>query len=179
MKKLLACLLIAAMLIPSLAGCGKGAVEPDPAAAGYVEKPVGKVSGVTLDTLDEKLLDYIGERQSGNFVISPMSFKYAYGLVLAGAEGNTKQELLDAFKMNNRETLETLLESFYEFADKYDNSKGFHYGEASADEAEKMRFALKIANSVWTHEDSDGVKDEYKKRIKKYNAEYFEFSGNV
>ena len=33
MKKLLACLLIAAMLIPSLAGCGKGAVEPDPAAA--------------------------------------------------------------------------------------------------------------------------------------------------
>ncbi|MBR4439280.1 MAG: hypothetical protein IKS88_01620 [Clostridia bacterium] len=179
MKKLLACLLIAAMLIPSLAGCGKGAVEPDPAAAGYVEKPVGKVSGVTLDKLDEKLLDYIGERQSGNFVISPMSFKYAYGLVLAGAEGNTKQELLDAFKMNNRETLEALLESFYEFADKYDNSKGFHYGEASADEAEKMRFALKIANSVWTHEDSDGVKDEYKKRIKKYNAEYFEFSGNV
>ncbi|MBO4584418.1 MAG: hypothetical protein J5756_05050 [Clostridia bacterium] len=179
MKKLLACLLIAAMLIPSLAGCGKGAVEPDPAAAGYVEKPVGKVSGVTLDKLDEKLLDYIGERQSGNFVISPMSFKYAYGLVLAGAEGNTKRELLDAFKMNNRETLEALLESFYEFADKYDNSKGFHYGEASAEEAEKMRFALKIANSVWTHEDSDGVKDEYKKRIKKYNAEYFEFSGNV
>lgn len=178
MKRIIALMLALVIGAAIFAGCGKSA-EADPAAAGYVEKPVGKVNGAALYNLDEKLLDYISERQSGNFVFSPLSFKYAYALMLAGAEGNTKKELLDAFKLNNGETLEALLESFYEFADKYDNSKGFHYGEASAEEAEKMRFALKIANSVWTHEDSDGVKDEYKKKIKKYNAEYFEFSGNV
>ncbi|MBQ9557966.1 MAG: hypothetical protein IJU94_05100 [Clostridia bacterium] len=178
MKKFLAFILALALFVPLLAACGKS-VEPDSAAAGYIKKPVGEVKGVTLATLNEKLLDYVGERRSGNFVISPMSFKYAYGLMLAGAEGNTKKELLDAFGMNGEAGLEEMLADFGEFAGNFDKAGGFHHGTASSEEAEKMRFALKIANSIWTHEDSDGVKAEYKEKIKNYNAEYFEFSGNV
>ena len=147
MKRLIACLLALALFVPLLTACGKG-VEPDPAAAGYVEKPVGKVSGVTLTTLNEKLLDYVGERQSGNFVISPMSFKYAYGLLLAGAEGNTKKELLGAFALENEHYINKALSSFNEYAEE---SAGYT--------------DLKIANSVWTREDIGSVKQRYKEKI--------------
>ena len=158
MKRIIACLLAMALFVPLMAACGKSAGS-DPAAAGYVKKAVGRVSGVTLVTLNEKLLDYIGERQSGNFVISPVSFKYAYGLMLAGAEGNTRRELLDALGMEDERYIKKAISSFNELAEK------------NAD--------LKIANSVWTHEVIEGVKQDYKDRIKDYNAEYFEFSGNV
>ncbi|MBP5206963.1 MAG: hypothetical protein J6330_00730 [Clostridia bacterium] len=161
MKRLIACLLALALFAPLLTACGKG-VEPDPAAAGYVEKPVGKVSGVTLDKLDEKLLDYVGERQSGNFVISPMSFKYAYGLLLAGAEGNTKRELMDAFGIDDEWYINKAISSFNEIAE---NSASY--------------VDLKIANSVWTGDETGPVKQSYKDKIKEYNAEHFEISGNV
>lgn len=163
MKKVLAFILALELFVPLLAACGKS-VEPDPAAAGYIKKPVGEVKGVTLATLNEKLLNYIGERQSGNFVISPMSFKYAYGLMLAGAEGNTKKELLDAFALEDEHYINKALSSFGEYA------------EESAAQVD-----LKIANSVWTRKDLGDVKQSYKEKINDYAAEYFDFdfSGNV
>ena len=179
MKKVLACILALALFVPLLAACGKS-VEPDPAAAGYVEKPAGKVEGAGLKTLDEKLLDYIAERQSGNFVFSPLSFKYAYGLMLAGAEGKTLTELLAAFGIKDRSELENELAAVSAFAEKFDGSTGYHYGSVSSEEAEKALFSMSIANSVWMREGSDGVKDGYKDKIKNYKAEYCEFtSGNV
>ncbi|MBO4934668.1 MAG: serpin family protein [Clostridia bacterium] len=162
MKRIIALTLALVIGAAIFAGCGNQPAEPDPAAAGYVEKPVGKVNGAALYNLDEKLLDYIAERQSGNFVISPMSFKYAYGLMLAGAEGNTKKELLGAFALENEHYINKALSSFNEYADE------------SAGNTD-----LKIANSVWTREDIGSVKQSYKEKIKEYNAEYFDFSGNV
>ena len=175
MKRIIALMLALVIGAAIFAGCGKSA-EADPAAAGYAEKPTGTVEGATLKTLDEKLLDYIAERQSGNFVFSPLSFKYAYALMLAGAEGKTRAELLSALGLNDESELETALEAVYEFAEKFDGRTGYNFGDMSSDEAEKAVFSLKIANSVWTREGSGGVKDGYKDKIKKYKAEYFDFT---
>ena len=174
MKRIIALMLALVIGAALFAGCGKSA-EADPAAAGYAEKPTGTVEGATLKTLDEKLLDYISERQSGNFVFSPLSFKYAYALMLAGAEGKTRAELLSALGLNDESELDAALEAVYEFAEKFDGSSGFNGGDMSSEEAEKAVLSMKIANSVWTREGSGGVKDGYKDKIEKYKAEYFDF----
>ena len=120
------CLLcVTAMLISALAGCAgasSGAVHdgadqesPAPERPGNTEEPVtwaGRMSAretedisrtMDIDTFDERFLEYLSRTRTGNYMASPLSFRYALGLLLAGAAGETKAQLLSALGVSSEE----------------------------------------------------------------------------
>ena len=120
------CLLcVTAMLISALAGCAgasSGAVHdgadqesPAPERPGNTEEQVtwaGRMSAretedisrtMDIDTFDERFLEYLSRTRTGNYMASPLSFRYALGLLLAGAAGETKAQLLSALGVSSEE----------------------------------------------------------------------------
>lgn len=145
-------------------------------------------SGMVPDSFDERFLAYISEHTEGNYMTSPLSFRYALGLLLAGAEGETKAELLKALGVQSEEEwIESCLvfngfaESFalgleQEIAMIRDHIK---QGWLPADTEEPFR-ALRVANSVWKAERiEEEFKDPYKESVERnYAAEYRSFTRN-
>ena len=56
----------------------------------------------SFDDFDLKLMDFIEQGESGNYVISPLSFKYALGMLLAGAGGNTLKQFTDGLGLKSK-----------------------------------------------------------------------------
>ncbi len=90
-----------------------------------------------------------------NYMFSPLSIKMALALAANGAEGETKEELLDILRVND-------IERFNNFStdliDRYSQSD---------------KLTLKIANSVWVNTDNSpyDFEDSYKDTVLKfYNA---------
>jgi len=91
---------------------------------------------------DSKLNDFIASVNGGkeNYMISPLSFKYALALLTEGASGETKTELLTALGMTNTDELEAELSAFEDFAVRFES-----FGKNN--KIDDM--ACKVANSVW------------------------------
>ncbi|GEM_PF-1775263 len=136
-------------------------------------------------TFEEALLDFINSRVSGNYMVSPLSFRYALGLLLAGTEGQTKTELLTALGVENEEEWNTYCETFNGFVqwfmdgyedDQEQQKKGISGGWLEPSTELPYR-ALRVANSVWKRADLPDLKEGYKARIEKvYAAEYADFT---
>ena len=58
---------------------------------------------MNADPFDERLFEFLSRNAEGNYMASPLSFRYALGLLLAGAEGETKAELLNALGVSSEE----------------------------------------------------------------------------
>ncbi len=209
-SKALALLLAALMILSGLTACGPasdaGSTEDaqasteEPAATGQEDEtkdalPEGQWaqklnsrkitshSSIMLsDYFDEKFMEYISAHTEGNYMASPLSFRYALGLLLAGADGKTKRELLNALDVESEEEwIEYCLNfnGFTEnFAVEYDAELSAfrtakQAGRLPADAAEPFR-ALRVANSVWK---AERIKREFKTKYKEsveqnYAAEY-------
>ena len=138
------------------------------------------------DSFDERFLAYLSEHAEGNYMASPLSFRYALGLLLAGANGETKAELLHALGVESEEEwIESCLNfnGFAEFfasdleRERKEVQEGQKQGWIPADAAEPFR-ALRIANSVWKAERiKEEFKEGYKESVEKnYAAEYRSFT---
>ena len=199
------------MLLTSLMGCGAAPapasealsesrsesqsqlpVSTEPAVAEqWAEKMnLRKMESVSYtmlsDSFDERFLAYLSEHAEGNYMASPLSFRYALGLLLAGANGETKAELLHALGVESEEEwIESCLNfnGFAEFfaSDLERERKEFQEGQKQgwipADAAEPFR-ALRVANSVWKAERiGDEFTEAYKESVEKnYAAEYRSFT---
>ncbi len=141
---------------------------------------------MSWDSFDEKLLAFLSEHTDGNYMASPLSFRYALGLLLAGAAGETKTELLKALGVKSEEEwIEYCLDfnGFVEYfaSDLEEEIAGFKemlkQGWIPAESAEPFR-ALRVANSVWKAERiTESFKDAYKESVEKnYAAEYRSFT---
>jgi serpin B len=141
---------------------------------------------MSWDSFDEKLLAFLSEHTDGNYMASPLSFRYALGLLLTGAAGETKAELLKALGVKSEEEwIEYCLDfnGFVEFfaSDLEEEIAGFKemlkQGWIPAESAEPFR-ALRVANSVWKAERiTESFKDAYKESVEKnYAAEYRSFT---
>ncbi len=141
---------------------------------------------LTADNFDENLLRYIASVTEGSYMLSPLSFRYALGLLLAGASGETKTELMTALGLATEEEWEESCLAFNDFAAKYAGSaereleqvrKWKKEGVVDADQPEPSR-ALRLANSVWKREDIPAdFTAEYREKIEQcYTAEYFNFT---
>lgn len=95
---------------------------------------------------DFDLLEKVSKKDT-NALVSPLSLKFAMMMAANGAEGKTKEEILNAFEIDN-------LDDF--------NEKISQEFNTSSD--------LKIANSIWQKKNNKGISfsKEYKDRIKKY-----------
>ena len=107
MKKVISFLLAAVLLLTAFSGC---ASSQKPQA--IVTKPVSidGTEAVGFTEFDGKLIRYL--RQTGleqeNFTVSPLSFKAALVLLLEGADGESKRQLLDALGFSSVEEADLL-----------------------------------------------------------------------
>ena len=209
--KAAAVFLAAVMLSGCLSGCGAaekpgttagpGTVvqTPDcaepavPLTEQWAEKmnvrKTGNIRNTILsDSFDERFLAYLSAHAEGNYMASPLSFRYALGLLLAGAEGETKTELLQALGVSSEEEwIEHCLDfnGFVEMfaADLEREREEYRYQKeqgwipAGTPEPEIFR-ALRVANSVWKAERiKEEFKEGYKESVEKnYAAEYRSFT---
>ncbi len=191
MKKGLA-LLLCLLILAGTAGC---AVEgPTPARETETNGPeqwntipAGKVSSeMSATDFDGRFLDYIASRTDGNYMVSPLSFRYALGLLLAGAKGETKTELLKALGVESAEEWDEYCANFNGFVKWFDENlkseiKDFNEEKAKGwlpDSATAPFRALRVANSIWKKESiPEDFTETYKALVAaNYAAEHLSFS---
>ena len=194
--KTIALMLSAVMLVAGLASCGaKGSAGEDTGKEknddawaeelNIIETKSIK-SMMTETSFDEKLLSFVSEHTSGNYMVSPLSFRYALGLLLAGAEGETKAELLKAFGVESEEEWIAFCLDFNGFVEHFAEGLERDIERFKSDkkngwipEGTKEPFrALRVANSVWKAERvKEDFKEAYRENIEKnYSAEYRSFT---
>jgi len=177
---------LCAVFILVLAGCKTDKHETSSAQklnSSEIQKTDGKIAE---NGFDEKFISYIDENLSGNYMVSPLSFRYALGLLLAGAEGETKAELLKALNVEGVDEWTAYCKKFNEFENRfyerlksdvkrYDEDVENGYVDKQSKAPER---ALKVANSVWKRENiNEDFKSDYKNYIcKNFGAEYKTFN---
>ena len=129
---------------------------------------------------DGRFISFVAENTDGNFLVSPLSFRYALGLVLAGAKGNTETELLNALGVKSADEWTRFCTKFNGFAKQFNEkyeSEIENYKKCN-DVEELPIMALRVANSVWKREDIEAdFKSAYKEYIEKnFGAEYNTFT---
>ncbi|MCR5153259.1 MAG: hypothetical protein K6B75_00275 [Lachnospiraceae bacterium] len=179
MKKKMAKIVVATLVAALLTGCGSTTeITNDPVeteaelwAENIKSRKTESVSEtLNIDSFDEKFLEFISENTEGNYMVSPLSFRYALGLLLAGAAGETKEELLKALDVKTEEEWHDYCLDFNGFTELYN------------DEAEKentdRKGALKVANSVWKAAGiNKNFEEGYRKTVEEnYAAEYRSFT---
>ncbi len=145
-------------------------------------------NAILPDNFDERFLAYISAHAEGNYMASPLSLRYALGLLLAGAEGETKTELLQALGVSSEEEWIEHCQDFNGFAETFAadlerERKEYRYQKeqgwipSGTSEPEIFR-TLRVANSVWKAERiAEEFKEGYKESVEKnYAAEYRSFN---
>ena len=193
--KILGLLLAALLLFSTVTGCASGGKSSQGSSSGdqglwatnmSVRKTETVSREMNLRSFDESFLNYLAERAKGNYMASPLSFRYALGLLLAGAEGETKAELLKALGVSSEEEWIRSCLDFNGFVETYaagleEEIADFKWqqeqGWIEEDAPEPFR-ALRVANSVWKAERIQAdLKESYKESIEKnYAAEFRSFT---
>lgn len=199
---------VAAMLLSMLSACGTASSEvghgsvnqtkPSAKNPDSTEEPImwaeqmstrkTEIINQTMnsDSFDERLLEFLSRNATGNYMASPLSFRYALGLLLAGAEGETKDELLKALGVSSEEEWVKHCLDFNGFVEYYaadlerdvaEFKDAVKQGWMPSDAAEPFR-ALRVANSVWKADwVQESFKDAYRQSIEQnYAAEYRSFT---
>lgn len=170
--------ILAIILAVCLVGCTTpvDVVETPVVSEGKVDKPVVETidyKEVGFNEFDSSLISFIEDKKSEeNYMISPLSFKYALGLAVLGANGETKDELYKGVGFKDFTDFENLKKRM----DSVDNNFNL-YNESlkdnkwlSEEEQNGMKIDFSIANSVW--DVSGDMKDSYVSEVKeKLNAD--------
>lgn len=130
---------------------------------------------------DAALLDFLDDQgySKQNYMVSPTSFRAALTLAVAGADNETKTQLIHAMGFKSMddvnewyETVRTYIDGFAKDLDeakaRFEREKQYMPGDAKAPDR-----AFSIANSVWHNADRDGTMDsEYIRYVEEhYDAE--------
>lgn len=194
MKRIVS-LLLCVILAVTLCACGGNKTPGKESEKAEIEPQAPELnaddiktisSNVVANGFDEAFISYIAGNKSGNFMVSPVSFRYALGLLLAGAEGDTKEELLKALGVAD-------VEEWTAYCTKFNGFVKSFYGQLDSEIEQHNEYvkkgyvdknspaparALKVANSVWKRENIEkDFSEEYKKYVAaNYGAEYFGFT---
>jgi len=135
---------------------------------------------------DGAFLSYISESMDGNYMVSPLSFRYALGLLLAGADGSSCEELLKALGISSVEEWNAYAAAFSKVLAEFEeilslDLEDFEQGQTAGyidPDAEPPFRALRVANSVWKNKDiKEAFAADYKKAVSEvYSAEYEDFT---
>lgn len=200
MKRIIA-LILALLTVSALAAsCALRPEDTQPASSGETEtnaetktetaadKPA--VPGPSnlenkLDGFDYDLMNYVEQKLGGqSYMISPLSFKYALGMLVAGADGQTLEQLKTAIGIDSVSELEDHIKSFNGFEGCF-NEAVKKYAETynSLPDEQKQYYdepsgALRVANSIWKRNGIPDFLQGYKDAVSSYYAEYRDFALN-
>ena len=152
--------------------------EPDtePQTEPETEQPVIEPE-MTLTGFDASLLKFVSEKTDGNFVVSPLSFKYALGLALAGANGETRDQLLAALGGDDR-AFDDYIKDFNRFIEYFGHGSDLmkeDYDRSPDEFPSKPDDALKVADSVWKYKDLSPLKEDFRLMSEAFDARLFDF----
>lgn len=98
------------------------------------------------------IVKQLNTSEKGNFLLSPISVELAFAMLANGADGNSRQQILDAFgygsksidDLNNR--CRAVISEWYKLNDQYASQS------AELDEYEKGMFqqTIETANAIWS-----------------------------
>ena len=160
----------------------------------YTEEEIwGEASGTgTVEDVDHSDFRYglakFIERSMGenlrSYMVSPLSFQYALGMLLAGAEGETKTQLLGSLAMTEDQAFdfEAYIKNFNSFAEWFGDKKEKDLQEYDNLPASQKKYtakpggALRVADSVWKREDLPDFLEDYMRRLETYDAGHFSFT---
>lgn len=147
-------LMLLSVLSLAFTGC---TISNPPSGSGdnKIDTPIisDKVSGESITFKDEfNILKFMPDDK--NYMVSPFSLKMAMSLAANGADGETKDEILTAFGIDNLDSYNTAAK---ELIERYEDTSSVK---------------LNVANSIWLNKDVAGkdikFTDEYKKLVSEY-----------
>ena len=144
-------------------------------------EPVTEPLRVDMDTFDGDLMNFVETKVDGNYMISPLSFQYALGMLMAGANGNTLKQFREGLGIDGNK-FDDYIKGFNHFVEGF-NSKIEHdaaeYDKLSANDkkyATKPVGVLRVADSVWKKSDMPDFLLEYGLKLEMYDAKHYSFT---
>jgi len=192
MKKVMTKLAVLSLLAGFLCGCGNvrnpepvPSAEPSSAAAVIQkEAPEMKKELPVIDetlAFDRALAEFIEKNgyENQNYMISPTSFRAALLSAAAGAETETKQQLLKVMDFKNMEEAnawyKSVRESVDSFASALDEEKEYvqHIIQEYGEKADDPDGAFQLENSIWRNTRASGeLREDYCSYVREhYGAE--------
>ncbi len=142
---------------------------------------------INIDTaadFDKELMEFVEESgfAEENYMVSPTSFRAALALAVAGADTETKEDLIHAMGFNDMDEVNAWYASVSQIIEDFDaeiaaDVKEYEQNkEWFSDDVEKPEGALILLNSIWHNSDRSGkFGKEYVKYVEKnYNAAAYE-----
>ncbi len=194
MKRIIALLLTVLTVSVLAASCAIRPETPQLASTGtsgertetFLDKPAVPGSlklDKKLDGFDFDLMNYVEQKLGDeSYMISPLSFKYALGMLIAGADGQTLKQLMSAVGIDSVSELEELIKSFNGFEGCFNEAVKKYAETYNALTDEQKQFydepsgVLRVANSIWKRNDIPGFLQGYKDAVSSYYAEYRDFT---
>ena len=181
-KKLFSSVTLLSLLAGLLGGCGTAQPAPQAADQPAVQE-TEELSDVIVPDVDvtddftSSLVRFIETSgyENQNYIISPTSFRAALALAAAGADTDTKTELLSAMGFADMEELNQWYSAVAESEDRFnrwlqDAIDSFEENkEFYGDSAEAPDGAFSLENSVWRNTKASGeLSDTYKAYVKEH-----------
>ncbi|MCR5031240.1 MAG: hypothetical protein K6A92_00110 [Lachnospiraceae bacterium] len=190
-KKLITLVLLLTMSVSLLTGCGEPpcidvnedpstfpateqqSTSPDPMA--FTTEETANISG----DFNESLMEFLNmsSYSNENFMVSPTSLRAALAMAVAGADGETKTELLKAMGFSDEEEMLTWYDSVKDAVARFDESLAWdkqafeENREYLGEDAVEPDGAFELENSIWKNTKASGT---LKKEYQQYVQEHFD-----
>lgn len=160
-----------------------GTTSPDPVVTDPIDEPAIQYLKTPLKyAVAEYIENELKNKPQQSYMVSPLSFQYALGMLVAGADGDTKDQLIKAMGYTRSQEVEDYLKGFNSFSEWFNEKKRHDIEEYSKLEDVQKQFytepagTLRVANSVWKREDIAEFLQDYKLRLEMFDAEHFSFT---
>ena len=117
------------------------------------------IKNIAFNSFENEVINYL-HKDKENYMLSPLSFRYAMALASAGANGKTQAELLTAMGFNSMDeyiewtnNINSITDNFAaRLAEDIEDAKKYGFDGMPMPER-----ALEVANSIWHNTDKDGT----------------------
>ncbi len=163
-KRMLVSILGISLITSYLTGCEQSKAQGENLVISDNETNITSFSNSSLSEFDSALISFMEDSgyQNKNYMISPTSFRAAIALAVAGADTETKDQLLNALGFKSIEELNTWYTSVSSSISIFDemlkqSQKEFESNkEYYDDNAKAPDGAFKMENSIWRNTSSNG-----------------------
>ena len=192
-KRIISAILSILVVTGIISGCGNTETQgntqvisqedeistPDENTTDATNTPISEIPEVDINMdFNSSLIDFIEKYgfSDKNYIISPTSFRAALALAVAGADNETKDELLKAMGFNSMDELILWYEGVTTSVDSYNEwlktaqDEFNEYRDYYEDDAQAPDGAFDLENSIWRNTKSSG---ELSKKYIEYVKETF------